>query len=205
MSSKGYSKEVPDILYLVPFLVSGVYGVYLWATNGISIELPSTVFLTVTRDPYVFIIGSFAVMLGMIVEISSAEEAERQARVKSVAGTLQSIAVASLVLALVGALYCNGFLHLSDAATDFIVGRYGVVFPTMMVLLSYLITLQAKVEAVRNPKVLGVIAMLLVPAVVYEVGKRDTAGGLAIALALVIVGMFLFVRNGTKTAEPKQR
>lgn len=205
MSSKGYMEEVPTILYLVPFLASGVYGIYLWAANGVSALLPSTVYLAVTRDPYVFIVSSVAAMLGMVVEVGSAEAADRQAKVKSAAGTLQSIAVASFVLALIFALYSNGFVHVSDAATDFMVGRYAVVFPMMMVLLSYLITLQARINSLRNPKVLGCIVMLLVPVVVYEIGRRETALGLGSGLALIVVGVFLFVRNPTKTAKAKQR
>jgi uncharacterized membrane protein YhaH (DUF805 family) len=205
MSDKGLSDEVAVILYLVPFLGSGAYGIYEWAKGGISIYLPSTVFLTVTRDPYLFIIGSLAVILGMIVEVNSARQADVQERVKSAASALQSIAVASLVLAFLGAWYSNGLGNISGAVTDFIVGRYSVIFPTLMLLLSYLVTLRLQINALRDPTIMGIIAMLLVPVAIYEVGKRDTAVGLAVALVLAIIGIFLFVLKSGKTPSPKQR
>jgi hypothetical protein len=205
MSSKGLPEDIPFLLYMVPFLLSGGYGIYLWVKSGLSRLLPTTVYLTVTRDPYVFAIGSFAVLLGVIAEVSSAEVAERQAKVKSVAYSLQIIAVASFLLAVLCAWYSNGFVHISETANDFIVGRYSIVFPAIMILLSYLITLQVKVEAVSDPKVLGAIAMILAPLAVYEIGKHHTTIGLAIGLALIIGGVFLFVRGSGKPKEPRPR
>jgi hypothetical protein len=204
MSSKGFSEDVPFVLYLVPFLATAVYGLYLWAKSGVSLFLPTTVYLTVTRDPYLFMIGSFAVLLGVILDVGSGDQASRPLRMKSVGNLLQSIALASLVLSLLGAWYSNGFIGLSGTATDFFVGRYSIIFPAMLVLLSYLITIQVRLNALKSPKVLGFISLLLVPAVVYEVGKRDTAGGLAIALVLAMVGFGLFLRTGKETAQKQQ-
>jgi len=205
MSFRDFSDDAAALLYLVPFLATGVYGVYLWVKAGISGILPATVYLTVARDPYVFLVGSFAVMLGVALDVSSAAPEARQAKVKSTSSILQSIAVASLILALAGAWYSNGFIHVTDTVTDFIVARYTVIFPAMLVLLSYLITIQFRVQSLLNPKVIGVILLMLVPAVVYEVGKRDTAGGLAIALAFVIVAVWLFLRKAQAPPEPKQQ
>lgn len=198
MVSKGLSEDATAVLYLVPFLVSAAYGLYLWVRGGLSATLPKTVYLTVTRDPYVFMLGSFAVMLAVVVEVTSAESAGRQAKAKSTGDTLQSVAAASVVLALLGAWYANGFVNITGTVTDFIVGRYSIIFPAVMVLLSYLVTIQLKLDSLRNPKVLGIIAMLLVPAVVYELGKRDAAGGLAIALVLIIVGVGFILKGGRK-------
>ncbi len=204
MSSRGYSEDVITVLYMVPFVASGVYAIYLWARGGISAVLPTAVYLSVTRDPYIFIIGSLAVMAGVIMEVRSAGEADKQAKVKGVGETLQTIAIASLVLALICAWYANSFVHLSGTVTDFIVGRYSLIFPAMLVLLSYLVTVNIKVDSLKNPKVLGIIALLLVPAVVYEVGKRDAAGGFALALVLAIVGIGLLVRNGRMAKSPEK-
>jgi hypothetical protein len=194
--------DAAALLYLVPFVATAGYGLYLWAKTGLSAILPSSVYLSVARDPYVFIVGSFAVMAGVVLDIMSAEPGSRLAQARSTATILQSIAAASLVLAFLGAWYSNGFLHLTATFTDFIVSRYTVIFPAVLVLLSYLITLQYNVKTLRNPKVIGVILFAIVPAEVYEVGKRDTALGLAIALVLVIAGIWPFVRKQKPRAEP---
>ena len=193
MSSSGRYGDASAVLYLVPFVVSGAYGLYLWARAGISLVLPSSVYLTVTRDPYVFMAGSIAIMLAVVLDLSGTEQSQRKARLSSLGGTLQSIAVASLVLAVVGAFYANGFLNVTGAADDIIVGRYGLVFPAVMVLLSFLITVQFNFSSLRSPKVIGIVALLLVPASIYEIGKRQLGLGMGIAFVLMLAGLLMFI------------
>jgi hypothetical protein len=204
MSARERYEDYSTLLYIVPFAASGIYGLVLWVQNGLSLVLPASVYLTVTRDPYVFMVGSLAVMLGVIIEINGADPGTLQAKVASVGNMLQSIAVASLILVLICALYANGFTDLQGTASDFIIGRYGVVFPVMLVLLSYLITAQFKVSAVGNRKVLAVIALLLVPASLYEIGKRQTAAGLAIAFVFLVAGIALYLYPERKHPQPKE-
>ena len=204
MSSRGRYEDFTTLLYMVPFILSGAYGIYLWAQSGISAWLPTSAYLTVTRDPTIFILGSLSVMLGLMIEVSSAGPAERPAKLVSLGSTLQYMAAASLILVLVAALYANGFTGLAGAANDFIIGRFGLVFPTMMVLLSYLLTAQFKLSALTNTKVLAVIALLLVPASIYEIGKREITLGLGLALALLVVGLVLYLYPEKKAAPPKQ-
>ena len=198
MSRSGFADDASAILYLLPFVASGVYGLVLWVQSGVSAVLPSAVYLTVTRDPILFAVGTVSVLLGVILEVRSADQAGRQAKLNALSSTLQSIAAASLVLVLASAVYANGF-DLAGAATDFIVGRYGLVFPVMLVLFSYLVTAQFKLDSLRNPKVLAIVALLLVPVTIYELGKRQTVLGLAVSLVLLLVGLFFLLRgDGTK-------
>ena len=189
MSSSGRYGDLSAILYLVPFALSGVYAIYLWAQTGLSALLPTSVYLTVTRDPYVFMAGSVAIMLAVVLDLSGTEQGGRKAKLSSLAGTLQSVAIASLILVVIAAFYANGFINVSGAADDFIVGRYGLVFPGVMFLLSYLITARFNFRGLQNPRALGIIALLLVPASIYEIGKRQTALGLGVAFVLLVVGL----------------
>lgn len=193
MATRGYAEDISTLLFLVPFLASGIYGIVLWVQAGISAVLPTSVYLTVTRDPILFIIGSLSIMLGVMIEVNSADPSNRNAKLSSLGSNLQSIAIASLILVVVSALYANGFLDVSGAATDFIIGRYGLVFPAMLVLLSYLLTARFRWSSLMNRKVLAVIALLLVPASIYELGNRHPTLGLGGALVLLIVGVALFV------------
>ena len=203
MSSSGRYGDASALLYLVPFLVSGVYGLYLWAQAGLSLVLPSSVYLTVTRDPYVFMAGSVAVMLGVVLELTGTEAAQRKARLAALGSTLQSVAIASLVLVVIAAFYANGFIGVSGAADDFIVGRYGLVFPAVMVLLSYLITAPFRLASLANRKVAGVVALLLVQASIYEIGRRQLGLGLGIAFVLLVVGLAVYLVPQRK-GEPRQ-
>ena len=201
MSKKAFSDDVFVLLYMVPFIASGVYALYLWAASGISSVLPGSVYLTVTRDPVLFLVGTFSVMLGTVLEVSSAGPAGRPAKLGSVGSTLQTIAAASFILALVCALYANGFSDISGAANDFLVGRFSLVFPAMMVLFSYLITAPFNFVSLRTPTIMGIIAMMLVPASLYEVGKRNVTLGLAAALVFMIIGLGLFLMSRKKVVD----
>lgn len=204
MSTRGRAEDVSSLLYLVPFLASGAYGLVLWVQQGISPVLPSSVYLTITRDPTVFMVGSLSVMLGVVVELNGTDPAGRRAKLVSLGSTLQSIAIASLVLVLISALYANGFTDLSSAGTDVMIGRYGLVFPAMLVLMSYLITAEFKLASLADRKVLAIVAMLLVPASIYEIGKREITLGLGIAFVLLIIGVGAYLVPERKPAPHKE-
>lgn len=191
MSSRERREDITTLLYLVPFIGSVGYAVVLWAQSGASFFLPSEAYLAVTRDPTLFVVASLAVLLGVVMEVNDADPAGRRAKLTSLGGTMQSIAFASLVIVLLSAWFANGFTDLGGAATDFIVGRYGLVFPAVMVLFSYLLTARFRLGALADRKAIGIVAMLLVPVTVYEMGKRDILVGLAVSLVLLVGGLYL--------------
>jgi len=194
MSSRGKYEDASTLLYLVPFIVSGAYGIYLWVSSGLTPTLPSSAYLQVTRDPYVFLIGIFAILLGVMLDLSGVERQKRRERLAWTCGYLQRTAVACFILALLMAWYANGFLDITDTAQDFVVGRYSVVFPALLFLFSYLVNPTLKLGGAASYKFLGFLAMLAVPAIVYEVGKRDIVVGLASATVFLVVGLYLLVK-----------
>ena len=200
MSKKVSLDDASAILYMVPFIASGVYALYLWVTSGISSVLPGSVYLTVTRNPTLFLAGTFSVMLGVVLEVYSTDPVGRPAKLASVGGTLQTIAAASFILAIICALYANGLSNVSGAAEDFLSGRFDLIFPLVMVLFSYLITARFNLASIRTPVILGIIAMLLVPASAYEIGKRSVTLGLAVAFVFMIAGLGLFLMSERKVA-----
>lgn len=192
--SKGKYEDVSAILFLAPFIVSGVYALYLWFSSGITPILPSTVYLTVTRDPVVFVVGSFAVFLGLMAEVAGVEAGERKARLQASAALIQKLAATSFILSLLMAWYANGFTDIAGTADDFMVGRFSLAFPVILVLLSYLATVPLNWRALTKGRTAGIVLMLFVPAVVYEVGKRNTPVGLGFGFILVLAGLYLFLR-----------
>ena len=201
MSSRARYEDLTTLLYMLPFVVGVGYAILLWAEAGASAFLPTSVYLTVTRDPVLFMMGSLAVLLGLMIEVNSTEPTARPAKLASLSGLLQSIAIASLIIVILSAWYANGFTDLGGAATDFVVGRYGIVFPAILVLLSYLLTARFRIEALADRKVLPIIALLLVPVTVYEIGKRELAVGMVTSLALLLAGVFLYL-TPMKKAQP---
>jgi len=204
MSQKVSSDDASVLLYMVPFIASGVDALYLGIAGGVSHILSPSVYLMVTRDPILFLIGTLSVILGVVLELSSTSPSGRVARLGSVSDTLQVIAAASFVLAIVCALYANGFSSVSGAATDFIEGRFSFIFPIMMVLFSYLITARFSLRSVGTPTVFGIVAMLLVPVSLYEVGRRNSLVGLVLALVLIVFGLGFFLASTRKDSDQEK-
>jgi hypothetical protein len=194
--------DITAVLYLVPFAAAAVYAIVLWVESGVSLELPSTVYLTVTRDPYLFIVGSLAVLLGVMIEVRSTEQDRRWAKLLSLSNTVQSIALASLVLVLVCAVYANG-PDLGGAVSDFVVGRYGIAFPTILFVFSYLMRVQFQSSVILSRKFLGIISMVFVPAALYGLGKLKTTADLPVALVFLVIGLFLFLWPERKKSKPE--
>ena len=192
MSTRARYEDITTLLYIVPFAVSGVYGLIVWFQNGISALLPSRVYLAVTQNPEVFVIGSLAVLVGVVMEVRGTDASQRGTKVGSLGTTLQAIAGASVFFALAGAFYSNG-ANVAGAVGDFMGGKYNLIFPATMMLLSYLITVPLNFSALVKRKTLGLILLLLVPVSIYEVGKRQIYVGLGLAFALLIVGSLTYM------------
>jgi hypothetical protein len=206
VSIKARSEDYSTVLYLVPFAAAIFYGLALWVQTGFSWTLPTSVYLTVTRDPYLFMLGSFAVMLGLIVEVNGTDLPARPAKLASLAGTMQSLAIASLILVLFFAWYANGFTDLGGMASDFIVGRYGLVFPAILVLLSYMVSARVNIASFFTRKAIGLIAILVVPVPLYELGRRSLLAGLVMALLLLVAGLMIYLAPERKPSkqEPEE-
>lgn len=202
MSAKTNTDDLSVLLYMVPFIASGAYAIYLGVSGGVAYLLSSTVYLTVTRDPYVFLAGTLCVTLGAVLEVSAAAPADRRTRLASVSDTLQIIAVTSLVLSIICAIYANG-ANLSGSAADFIDGRYSILFPLIMVCMSYLMVIPLSTAVFSKPAFLGVVALILVPVSLHEVGKRSSLAGLVVTFILIVVGLFLFMRAYSESGQKK--
>jgi hypothetical protein len=197
------TEDISTLLFLVPFLASGIYGIILWAQSGISLTLPSNVYLTVTRDPYIFLVGFFAVMAGLMIDVLSEEPEKRRGRLVADQSLLQKIAAASFILAFLAAVYSSGG-SVSNLALNFVVGRYSLVFPTLLVLVSYMTVTPFKPKSIESRNFLALLLFVGVPVVTYEIGKRDAPLGLGLAFALLVAGVLLITTRHSKPEEEKK-
>ena len=185
-------RDIPFLLFLVPFVLSGVYALYLWVSTGISPVLPSSVFLEVTESPYVFIVGFLAVIAGASMDIIQAEPSARRATLESESSALQKIALAALVLGGLSAWYSAGF-DPGAAATNFLDGRYVIVFPALLILFSFLFLPAVAIRGVRLRNAVVVVLLLGVPLSVHEVGKLNFFAGMASGLVLLAIALYLYL------------
>lgn len=185
--------DVALLLYAAPFLINFAYALYLWSGVGFSATLPQSVFLQVTQDPYIFLGGFAAVALAGVLDIDGSSPERRRGSAVALSKRLQWIALLSVVLSLVCGLYAAG----GDPANMFVNvvgGRYPLVFPAVLLLLSFAILPSVRYHGIEGIPTLVVVLLIASPAAVYEVGKRDSVAGLGIGLLLVLLAAFLLVR-----------
>jgi len=194
MKSSDSKEDIPFLLFLVPFGISGVYAIILWAQSGLSATLPQTVFLEVTQNPYVFLVGFAAVIFGAVMDVLYAEPALRKAKVVEESTTIQKIAVIALVLGALSAWYAAGF-DPGTAASNVLAGRYVVVFPALLVLFSFLMLPAVTIRKDQTTTVVIAVLLLAVPLSVDEIGKRSFFLGMGVGLILVIAAGYLYLRG----------
>jgi hypothetical protein len=194
MISRENREDVPFLLFLVPFAVSGVYAIFLWVQTGVSATLPQTVFLQVTENPYVFLIGFVAVILGATMDVVSTEPLLRRAKLIEESTTLQIIAITALVLGLLSAWYAAGF-DPGVAATNVLAGRYVIIFPALLVVFSFLMLPAVSIRKDQANIVLIAVLLLAIPLTVDEVGKRSFFVGMLLGLALLGAAIYLYLQS----------
>jgi hypothetical protein len=85
-----------------------------------------------------------------------------------------------------------------------VVGRYDIVFPTLLFLLSYLMRVRFQFEALLSRKFLGIVAMLLVPGALYALGKLKTVADLPAALLFLAIGLVLLLWPESKASKTEE-
>jgi len=194
MISRENREDVPFLLFLVPFAVSGLYAILLWVQTGVSATLPQTVFLQVTESPYVFLIGFIAVIAGVVMDVVYTDPLRRRAKLIEESTTLQIIAVTALVLGILSAWYSAGF-DLGTAATNVLSGRYVIIFPALLVIFSFLMLPAVNIRKDQTNIVVIAVLLLAIPLVVDEVGKRSFFTGMLLGLALLVAALYLYLRS----------
>jgi hypothetical protein len=184
--------DIAVLLYAAPFIINFVYTLYLWAGAGFSSTLPQLVFLEVTQNPYVFLLGFAAVAFAAVLDFDNSSLETRRASVSALSRRLQAIAGLSLVLAAIAALYAGGG-DLGTAAYNLLDGRYPLVFPAVLLFLSFVILPSFRLESVNRSNALVVIFLIASPIALYELGKRDTTAGLGVGLILLLLAAYILV------------
>lgn len=193
--SGGKYGDVALLLYAAPFILNFVYALYLWIGTGFSAILPQLVFLEVSQSPYLFLAGFTAVSVAAVIDFSSEAPEARKSGLVALSKRLQAIAIASIVLAFIAALYSASF-DPSVAVFNLLVGRYPLVFPALLVFLSFLILPSVKLQGANRKNLIVIVLLVGSPAVLYELGKRNTVVGLGVGLMLLLVAAFLLLRDG---------
>ncbi len=185
--------DVAFLLYVAPFALNFFYALYLWFGTGFSAVLPQSVYLEVTQNPYVFLLGFAAVAFAAVLDFDASSPETRRASAVALSERLQWIAGISFVLALICGLYAAGGNPV-NMVVNVLDGRFPLIFPALLIFFSFAILPSVKLQELDKMNVIVVVLLVASPAALYEVGKRNTIAGLGIGLVLLLLAAFLLVR-----------
>lgn len=191
MDKRELYEDISFILFIVPFALPTFYAIYLWIANGLSLFLPEGVYLTVTRDPIIFMIGVFSIIFASYIELMVEEVSKRGEAILRLSKRLQKIAALSFILAVLTSLYSNSF-DLAGMVFDILAGRYTLVFPLILFFMSYLMVAPINIASIANMKFLAILLLLLVPFVLL-IGRAHTSISLLASLILMIIAAIIFI------------
>jgi hypothetical protein len=186
--------DIALFLYAAPFILNFVWALYLWSGTGLSRTLPQLVFLEVTQNPYLFLAGFAAVALAAVIDFNSEPLERKKSALSTLSKRLQAIAFLSVALALVSAWYAANF-SLGGTFFNLLDGRYPLVFPALLVFLSFIILPSVRLQGANARNLLVVVLLVASPVAIHELGKRNTVAGLGVGLILILAAAFLLLRD----------
>lgn len=196
MNKGEFSEDLAFLLFAVPFAGTGILALVSWAPSGISLFLPRSVYLSVTKDPLVFLLGFTAILLSLIIEIYGSDPETRMGKVQETANRMEKLAIVSLILAALFAWSATGFSSdLVKPAALLVEGRYAVIFPTSLLLTAraLVLTVESRLEKGVVKEVISVLALAASPIMLLvllntsgDVGLAVLASGLVFLVGLVL-------------------
>ncbi len=211
MSSKDFGEDAAFLLYLVPVVLSIIYGAVDWAETAKSSTMPASSYLDVSKSPYLFLISLVAICLAVILEVRASSLPDRNGIVQANISRMQILAVIVLIISFIASISAGGY-NLAVAFSLFIDGRYAFIYAFFLIGLSLLLSpkqVLGNLKAASLPDILGMLLVAGAPVLFYLAVKihlsiaASAIGSLIVGLigiALLLFGSSLF---GKKSAQPQ--
>jgi hypothetical protein len=194
LPSKDFGEDVSFLLYLVPVVVSIIYGAVEWAVVSATSTMSETAYLVVSKSPYLFLISLVSICLAVILEVRSANAPERNGIVEANTQRLQILAVIVLVISFLASISAGGY-NLIIAISLFVAGRYAIIYAFFLIGFSVLLSpkeVLGNLRVASIPDVLGLLFVVASP-VLFYLGIKVHLDFAVSALGGLIVGIIGFV------------
>ena len=196
------TENISFILYLVPLISSTIYAISLWASEGLSSTLPETVYLSVTKDPYLFLIGFLAICCAVLIEVFGSSKESRLSRIETNSKQIQILAVISFSAAVLSVWSTIGYsFDISRTLQILLAGRYALIFPLMLFILAFLLNTSLKFNLLSFNNLMknaSFILMIASPLIFYGLWRIHVPweGIISITLITLIIGVALILYKG---------
>jgi len=196
------TENISFILYLVPLISSTIYAISLWTSEGLSSTLPETVYLSVTKDPYLFLISFLAICCAVLIEVFGSSKESRLSRIETNSKQIQILAVISFSAAVLSVWSTIGYsFDISRILQILLAGRYALIFPLMLFILAFLLNTSLKFNLLSFNNLMknaSFILMIASPLIFYGLWRIHVPweGIISITLIILIIGVALILYKG---------
>jgi len=196
------TENISFILYLVPLISSTIYAISLWTSEGLSLTLPETVYLSVTKDPYLFLISFLAICCAVLIEVFGSSKESRLSRIETNSKQIQILAVISFSAAVLSVWSTIGYsFDISRILQILLAGRYALIFPLMLFILAFLLNTSLKFNLLSFNNLMknaSFILMIASPLIFYGLWRIHVPweGIISITLIILIIGVALILYKG---------
>jgi hypothetical protein len=196
------TENISFILYLVPLISSTIYAISLWTSEGLSLTLPETVYLSVTKDPYLFLISFLAICCAVLIEVFGSSKESRLSRIETNSKQIQILAVISFSAAVLSVWSTIGYsFDISRTLQILLAGRYALIFPLMLFILAFLLNTSLKFNLLSFNNLMknaSFILMIASPLIFYGLWRIHVPweGIISITLITLIIGVALILYKG---------
>lgn len=185
-------EDLTFLLYLGPFIICALWGLFLGFSTGFS---STQVYLLITKDPVVFLIGFGAVLSAALLEMNLGSDAEPFVRSRRIARNLQRIALASILLSAISAAGAAGLSgELGGAGSLLLQGRFGIVFPLLVYVSSVVLSpvgLRRKYLKYPPLDFIAFALIILSPILLYSLWNGGIAWEIAAGVPLLLMALGL--------------
>jgi hypothetical protein len=201
------TENISFILYLVPLIASAIYALSIWAAQGLSAALPQTVYLTVTKDPYLFLLGFASVCAAVLIELFGSPDKVKITKLTENVRQLQILAIICIATAIISVWSAAGYSPSTGSILGLLLeGRYALIFPLLLFILALLLnpaskfTFLAPSNLMRNS---SLILLILSPLIFYGLWRIHMPWPAIIGptIIIIIAGVALLFYDGTNQAD----
>jgi hypothetical protein len=199
--------DLTILLYAAPFLVGALGWIYHYIFLNTVDRSLDTLYIVVSKDPIIFLAGFFCTISASVLDIRITRE-----ELDKVVARLQEIALALLIVEVIGALIVIGFT--GNAARIFYLfldGKYSVVLPLLMFIYAYLISLSKSSLINLNRKLLmttvSIILMIAAPVYLFYMGAIHSWDMMYYVqgVGIFLVGFVSYILSSSPTFGKRQK
>ncbi|MCP8312947.1 MAG: hypothetical protein H3Z53_01035 [archaeon] len=188
-------EDLSFLLYISPFLINGLYALYLWFTSNL---LPADVYLKVTNDSIVFLAGVLAIIIALVMEVRMNPKDMKIKKIGENIPRMRILAFLFIILSLISVWSASGYSsNILDVLDLYLEGRYAILYPLLLLFFSFVLSPSIKHFFKFSIIIFEVIPIVLIassPLLLYIFWRLKLSSSIvfSIPILIFITGIALF-------------